>query len=138
MTFSAEIVMRVARALYDHEHASLLEDNARRWALENRDAWLREYWRKAATAALAALPLSPAALEALVKGEAVVEGNALREMLREARELIARAPEETWGYADSDDRYAGWPIRDELVNNIDAALAPSPYRIPPPKEPGNG
>ena len=127
--FPAEIVERVARALYDHEHASLLEDNARRWALENRDAWLREYWRKAATAALAALPLSPAALEALMKGEAVVVPcEPTPDMTWKARVEVAQyAKENSLDFA-----------HEAAVVAYAVMISASPYRIPPPKEPGNG
>lgn len=49
--------------------------------------------------------------------------DALVKALTEARAAIAAVPMEALGYASAENNQAHWPIRDELLHNINEALA---------------
>jgi len=61
------------------------------------------------------ITLNPAELAALPPVAALIEA------LRDAREAIASLPDDALGIAR--DHFTVWPIRDELLSKIDAALA---------------
>ena len=53
----------------------------------------------------------------------------LRKALEEARQAIADAPQDAWGFVEDRDQHGQpivWPIKDELLSHIDAALAEQP------------
>lgn len=55
--------------------------------------------------------------------EACNSHDALVKALTSARAAIASLPMEALGYASAENDQAHWPIRDELLHNIDEALA---------------
>lgn len=70
------------------------------------------------------LPPTENEAAAIILRNAAPATDGVREALEDARKFIDAAPEATWGYHEGHNER--WPLKAELLHNIDKALSASP------------